>query len=112
MIHFHANGEDISRTAVLLNRLSKTFKMSIIAVEYPGYGIYSYNNDSERRHLKILKDAETVYHYLTRSLKIDRKDVMVSGRSIGSGPAIHLASMFKPCCLILISPLKSLKEVS
>ena len=35
------------------------------------------------------------------------------GRSIGSGPACHLASTFKNCkALILISPIKSVKDVA
>ena len=33
------------------------------------------------------------------------------GRSMGSGPAIHLAGMYKPFGLILISPYKSIKSV-
>lgn len=33
------------------------------------------------------------------------------GRSMGSGPAIHLAGMYKPYGLMLISPYKSIKSV-
>ena len=47
MIHFHANGEDISHTQRLLTRLSIEFKLNIICVEYPGYGIYK--NSSENK---------------------------------------------------------------
>jgi hypothetical protein len=39
-------------------------------------------------------------------------DILISGRSIGSGPACHLASIFKPACLMLISPIKSVKDVA
>ena len=37
---------------------------------------------------------------------------MVSGRSIGSGPACHLASFYNPLSLILISPIKSVNAVA
>lgn len=37
---------------------------------------------------------------------------MVSGRSIGSGPACHLASKFQLSCLILISPIKSVVDIA
>jgi hypothetical protein len=40
MIHFHANGEDLSQTIPLIERLNFAFKLTIIVVEYPGYGIY------------------------------------------------------------------------
>lgn len=34
------------------------------------------------------------------------------GRSLGSGPATHLAAKFKPGCLCLISPYTSIKSVA
>ena len=37
---------------------------------------------------------------------------MISGRSIGSGPACHLAAKFKPAGLILISPIKSVSHIA
>ena len=37
---------------------------------------------------------------------------MVSGRSIGSGPACHLSAIFNPLCLILISPIKSVHHIA
>jgi len=38
---------------------------------------------------------------------------MISGRSIGSGPACHLASRFSNAmCLLLISPIKSVRDVA
>lgn len=41
-------------------------KTHIISVEYPGYGLYLGRPDEE----KILRDAETIYDYLTETLKI------------------------------------------
>ena len=40
MLHFHANGEDIGLSKKLLQRISTKLKISIICMEYPGYGIY------------------------------------------------------------------------
>lgn len=36
-------------------------------------------------------------------------DILVFGRSIGSGPATYIASKFQPACLVLMSPFTSLK---
>ena len=38
--------------------------------------------------------------------------ILVMGRSIGSGPATYIAQKFKPAALILISPFTSIKEVA
>lgn len=46
------------------------------------------------------------------SFKVSERDIMVSGRSIGSGPACHLAANFDPLCLILISPIKSVNHIA
>ena len=40
------------------------------------------------------------------------EDIIISGRSIGSGPACHLASKFNPSSLLLISPIRSVKDVA
>lgn len=33
------------------------------------------------------------------------------GRSIGSGPSVHIASNYRPGALILVSPLASVKTI-
>ena len=66
----------------------------------------------QKRSKQIQKDAETVYNFLIKTQGMNEKDIMISGRSIGSGPACHLAAMFNPRCLILISPIKSVNHIA
>lgn len=40
-LFFHGNGEDIYSCYELLNKIRKSLNFSILAVEYPGYSIYS-----------------------------------------------------------------------
>lgn len=40
MIYYHANAEDIVLCNELLDYMRALLKINIIAVEYPGYGIY------------------------------------------------------------------------
>ena len=44
IIHFHANGEDISLTQPLMERISSKTRANVICMEYPGYGIYKETN--------------------------------------------------------------------
>jgi fermentation-respiration switch protein FrsA (DUF1100 family) len=46
-----------------------------------------------------------------QNLKYDAKDVILFGRSMGSGPACYISSICKPAALILLSPYTSLKDV-
>lgn len=77
-------------------------------MEYPGYGIYK-GTCSER---KILFDALTVYKYINAQLKVEEKDIIVFGRSIGSGPASYIAATQKPGILILLSAFTSIRSVA
>lgn len=60
----------------------------------------------------ILSDSEVVYKFIIEKLNIHSINIIVSGRSIGSGPAFHLASKFDVRCLILISPIKSVSSIA
>ncbi len=77
-------------------------------MEYPGYGIYSGKSSAD----KILWDAENVYLYLTSILGISEDNLVLFGRSIGSGPAVFLASKYSPKCLLLMSAYTSIKAVA
>ena len=76
-----------------------------MSVEYPGYGVYKGDPDAK----KILEDAEIVYDFLTNEVGINPENIIIFGRSIGSGPATHLAANRRPGALILMSPYTSIK---
>lgn len=41
LIYFHANAEDIVLSHELLDYVRALLRVNVIAVEYPGYGIYT-----------------------------------------------------------------------
>ncbi len=43
---------------------------------------------------------------------MNEKDIVLCGRSIGSGPSVYLAANRNPGALILISPFKSIRETA
>ena len=81
--------------------------MNVIAIEYPGYGLYYGSTDDNR----ILQDAEYLYDYLTLKLMINPLEIIVFGRSIGSGPASWLASKRRIGALVLMSAFTSIRAV-
>lgn len=40
LIHFHGNAEDLGRAREFLNVMRTCLSVHVLAVEYPGYGIY------------------------------------------------------------------------
>jgi esterase/lipase len=95
-----------------LNTISKHNRINILAVEYPGYGIYNYKNGKECSAEEIIKDADFVYNFLINAMKIKQENLIVFGRCLGSGPAIYLSYTYKPKCLILMSAFTSLKDAA
>jgi abhydrolase domain-containing protein 17 len=56
-------------------------KVNILAVEYPGYGIYQGSPSEDA----ILKDANYIYQYLTKHSGVEERNIIIFGRSIGTG---------------------------
>lgn len=76
-------------------------------MEYMGYSIYEhYKEPSEEL---IVKDAENVIKYLNDIMKIENKDIILMGRSIGTGVACQLSKKYQFCTTVKIFSLKKLK---
>ena len=108
LLYFHSNYEDIGNSASLLKLMCKYLNINILAVEYPNYGIYSSKNSANAE--TILSDAETIFKFINEVQNINENNIILMGRCIGSGPATYLASTHSVLSLILLSPLKSIKE--
>ena len=108
-IYFHGNAEDIGLAFDLLYQFGNEMKMHILAVEYPGYGLYK---SCKKKKKKMKEDAEIIFDYLTKIIKINENDIILFGRSMGSGPATYLASVKHAYCLLLMSPYTSIKDVA
>ena len=107
MIYFHGNAEDIGLSFEIIDMLRSVLHIHVLAVEYPGYGVYNGKPSAEG----ILNDAECVYSFVL-SIGIKPEDILVFGRSIGSGPATFLARNRKICSLLLMSAYTSIKEAA
>jgi len=107
ILYFHGNGEDIHLSRELLTHIRDSLNIIVIAVEYPGYGLYK-GNSSEQQ---IQQDAEAVFDYLTTKMSLHPRNIIVFGRSIGSGPATWLASRKNIGALVLMSAFTSIRAV-
>lgn len=59
-------------------------------MEYPGYGLYqseSANCDT------LLENSQLILIFILTTLGYDANDLILMGRSMGSGPATHLAAL-------------------
>ncbi len=102
IIYSHGNAVDLGIMESYLKMMSKIFNCSVISYDYPGYGI-SEGTPSEN---SVLTAADATYAYL-KSNGVKDSQIIIWGRSIGSGPAVQLAYKNPVAGLILESPFKS-----
>ena len=88
MIYFHGIGEDIGRITRELDCFRMHLKVNVLAVEYPGYGINFYKGVCSEQQMK--KDSYSVLDFLL-STGLKMSELLVFGRSIGTGVATNLA---------------------
>ena len=108
MLICHGNAEDIGQTNP--RTLSDQFVSNICLFDYAGYGLHSNRITSE---YSCNEDALAVYTYLIQKLLAE--NIVIYGRSLGSGVATHLSYYLCQRSivnrLILVSPLYSAANV-
>lgn len=109
MLYFHGNAEDAGYSEYFFSPLTQIWNCHVLVIEYPSYGVYTNKEISEKT---IMQDASNVYDFLTIGMKIKPQQILVFGRSMGSGPATFLASHKKIAGLVLFSAYKSVKEAA
>ena len=90
-------------------------------MEYKGYSIYQGTTKSET----VIDDARAVYDYLCKKMGFKEENIIVVGRSIGTGVALELLKRENkgtgnekkivkrnPRALALISPFASVKNLA
>lgn len=115
LVYFHANAEDIKQSYPLLNYIRNALGIWILAMEYPGYGIYN----GEANEAKVLQDALSIIQWLKNEVLGSTNEkpfknfskIILMGRSLGSGITSYIADHYPVGAVILISPFTSIKAV-
>jgi esterase/lipase len=108
IIFFHGNAEDMFYSNEMARALQEITGMNVIIVEYPGYSIYK----GEANSTKILENTTIIYDFIKTQFNLEDKNMFVFGRSIGTSPAIYLASVRKPNALFVVSSFTSIRAVA
>ena len=99
LLYSHGNGEDIGRIEEFLKTwISEGW--SVITYDYPGYG-HSPGKPSE---VGCYQAIDAVFEYLTEQKGINPHEIVLWGRSLGTGPSCYLAEKKKVGGIILETP--------
>jgi fermentation-respiration switch protein FrsA (DUF1100 family) len=107
----HGNAEDLGMIYDWFNDLARVLRVNIMAYDYSGYGksmgaVGGNNNTggtngSTNEHPNrsghpceeyVYADIEAAYDYLLNVRKLKPEEIVLYGRSLGSGPSCYLAS--------------------
>src|SRR5258706_9153823 len=88
ILYCHGNGTHVANLAEFLAEMRDEFQVSIFAFDYRGYG----RSEGKPAEKGILEDAEAAQHWLAKRAGIEKKDIVLMGRSLGGGIALHLAA--------------------
>ncbi|MDJ1502904.1 alpha/beta hydrolase [Xanthocytophaga agilis] len=105
ILYFHGNAGSLQSWGAEGEYLSR-FKYDVLMVDYREYG-KSRGAVSEEN---LYKDAQYVYDYLKKNYA--EEDIIVFGRSLGTGIATFVASRNSPGKLILETPYYSMRAVA
>ena len=105
VLHFHGNGENILDMQSVAEPFIRE-RYDFLAMDYRTYG----KSTGELSEASLFDDA-LLFMQLLESRGWEQADVFIHGRSIGTGIAIHLASVTQPRALLLHSPYYSMHSL-
>ena len=99
VLYSHGNAEDLGMIHNYIAELSRLLYVNILAYDYTGYGLGTKNIENiENKSLECspseencYSDIEAAYDYLANVKKIAPQQIILYGRSVGSGPSCYLA---------------------
>jgi len=118
VIYSHSNAEDLALIIQHVDKLVQEVRVDVFAYEYVGYSLSRFEQNSKEPSEKgCIQSIEAAWRYCVDELDIPPKQIIIFGRSIGSGPAIALAakdgvedSRYSPQDIggmVLLSPIES-----
>lgn len=136
ILYFHGNAEDLMDVEPELQEMSIELMANVLAVEYPGYGLLRSSSSTPQPWAMSLctrgpsnadtgeptiegidKAAVHALAYLITTRGIPGSQVILFGRSLGSGTALRLAKYARDCFhwsvggIVLQCPYISIKQV-
>lgn len=108
LLWFHGNGGNISHRADNIAGLNRRLGVSVLIIDYRGYGLSGGSPNEEGTYL----DAEAaVAHALSRP-DVDPERVVLFGRSLGCAVAAEMALRHDVYAVVLESPFTSISAMA
>jgi len=101
----HGNSGNVSNRNYMV-KLCKMMNQNLVLFDYSGYGL----SHGEPRTRRIMKDGEKVMNWTLK--RVDEKNLIIWGESLGGSIASYLASKNKCSKLVLFATFASLNDLA
>eukprot|EP00930_Biecheleria_cincta_P024377 TRINITY_DN17455_c0_g1_i1.p1 TRINITY_DN17455_c0_g1~~TRINITY_DN17455_c0_g1_i1.p1 ORF type:complete len:285 (+),score=42.67 TRINITY_DN17455_c0_g1_i1:31-855(+) len=91
IIYSHGNAEDLGVHLDYIDALAQVASADVFSYEYVGYSL-SRLEGAQPSEEACYRSIDAAWRYVVDELKIPPRQVIIFGRSIGSGPSVDLAS--------------------
>ncbi len=105
LVYFGGNAEDVLHTA---QRAAQLEVKRVLVVNYRGYG----NSPGKPSQQALFADALAIHDYLLGPGGAEAQEIVVMGRSLGSGVATMLAAQRAVRSAVLVTPFDSVAAVA
>lgn len=104
VLYSHGNAADLGQMYDLFCELSLHLRVNLMGYDYSGYG----QSTGKPTEQNTYADIEAAYRCLEEKYGVKEEDVILYGQSVGSGPALDLATRLpKLRAVVLHSPIAS-----
>jgi len=105
VIFYGGNAEEVTVSARGANAYGAR---AFLLVNYRGYG----ESQGRPSEAALVSDALELYDWAARRPDIDPERIALYGRSLGTGVAVQVAAARRAKCMVLVSPLDSVRDVA
>ena len=103
LLYCHGNAGNLSHRGGSIAKLRELLKVHVLIFDYPGYG----KSGGKPTEQGCYNAAEAAYLWLTDNRKIDGKNIILYGGSLGGGVAVDLATRKPHRSVVLVKTFTS-----
>jgi uncharacterized protein len=107
VLYLHGNADNLDRWSKHASQFVDR-GYDIIFYDYRGFG----KSTGKTTEANLLTDANLMYMFVKEELNFPENQIIVYGRSLGTGPSVRLSFDFKPKFLILETPYSSIPDAA
>ena len=108
ILYFHGNAENVALILPVLRNIRDQLDATVLAVDYRGYG----KSSGKPNESGLCADGIAAFEFFQKECGIEGSEIVVFGRSLGGGVAVHVASERSIKALVLQSTFDSMVDVA